>query len=384
MAGITLEGVSKVYPNGFTAVTETSLEIGDSEFMVLVGPSGSGKTTLLRMIAGLEECSSGRISIGDRDVTALAPENRDIAMVFQSYALYPNMNVRENLSFGLRMRGMPKQQRLQKAEAVAELLGLTPYLHRRPGVLSGGQRQRVAMGRAMVREPLVYLMDEPLSNLDAKLRVEMRASLSEMHERLGVTTVYVTHDQVEATTLGHRVAVLSNAKLQQCDTPAALYDSPANLFVAGFIGSPSMNLVPAEISDKKLHFAGHTISLPQSTPGNLPRSVVFGFRPTDLHLDGAGVPKDWPRIEVTADVVEEQGADSIVTFRVDGPKIDIEGKARLPGSDDEATLFADDHRARLAARISGRSRVKGGERVSFAIDANHLYFFDPETGLAIR
>ena len=383
MASVRLEKLRKSF--GKTEVIrDIDLEIGEGEFVVFVGPSGCGKSTLLRLIAGLEDASDGDIWIGEDKVTATEPAKRGVSMVFQSYALYPHMTVRKNIGFGLSLSGTAKETVEERVNRVAGMLQIGELLDRRPRELSGGQRQRVAIARAIVREPRVFLFDEPLSNLDAKLRVEMRASLSEMHERLGVTTVYVTHDQVEATTLGHRVAVLSNAKLQQCDTPAALYDSPANLFVAGFIGSPSMNLVPAEISDKKLHFAGHTISLPQSTPGNLPRSVVFGFRPTDLHLDGAGVPKDWPRIEVTADVVEEQGADSIVTFRVDGPKIDIEGKARLPGSDDEATLFADDHRARLAARISGRSRVKGGERVSFAIDANHLYFFDPETGLAIR
>jgi multiple sugar transport system ATP-binding protein len=386
MAGIILDHVTKVFSNGYNAVEETSLEIPDGEFMVLVGPSGSGKTTLLRMIAGLEEVSSGSILIGDRDVTQVPPEERDIAMVFQSYALYPNMTVRDNLEFGLKMRKMPKQERRERVDAVGKMLGLTPHLSRKPGVLSGGQRQRVAMGRAMVREPQVYLMDEPLSNLDAKLRVGMRASLSELHQRIGVTTVYVTHDQIEATTLGQRVAVLSQARLQQCDTPEVLYNEPANLFVASFIGSPMMNLVEAEISNGSLHFAGHAIPLPLGIPSELPKKVIFGFRPTDLHLVALGIPGAWPRLRVSADIVEEQGADSVITFAIDALPVNIglRGERTEQEQQQEERILVDDKRARLAARVSGRAHVAVGEQIELAIDPAHLYFFDPETGSTLK
>ena len=288
--GIRLEGVTKVFGADVTAVDDVSLDIADGEFMVLVGPSGCGKSTLLRLIAGLEAVSAGRVFIGSADVTDVRPQDRDLAMVFQNYALYPHMTVAQNLAFGLRLRRIPKAERARRALEVARKLGLEELLDRKPSELSGGQRQRVAMGRAMVREPKAFLMDEPLSNLDAKLRVTMRAELARLHERLGVTTVYVTHDQVEAMTLGHRVAVLRDGVLQQVDTPQRLFREPANLFVASFIGSPSMNLVEAELVDGKLRFGDHALPLAE-TARLAQRRVILGIRPTDFG-DGAVMDPD--------------------------------------------------------------------------------------------
>ncbi len=315
MGGIRLEATTKVYANGVKAIDDVTLEIRDGEFMVLVGPSGCGKSTLLRMIAGLEEVTGGRILIGDEDVTDLRPRDRDIAMVFQNYALYPHMTVEENLGFGLKLRRVPKDERRSRVREVSETLGLKALLDRRPALLSGGQRQRVAMGRAMVREPKAFLMDEPLSNLDAKLRVSMRGELTRLHDRLGVTTVYVTHDQVEAMTLGQRVAVLRDGVLQQCDTPQSLFHRPVNLFVAAFIGSPSMNVVEATVADGRVTFAGLSLPLPagSSPVASGPRSVILGIRPTDLRL-AADAPADQPRIMVRPDVVEELGGVSNLLF----------------------------------------------------------------------
>src|SRR4051812_25648835 len=305
MGGITLDAVTKVYPGGVQAVDEVSLEIPDGEFMVLVGPSGCGKSTLLRMIAGLEEVTMGTITIGDADVTDMQPRQRDIAMVFQNYALYPHMSVKDNLGFGLKLRKVPKAVREQRVNEVAKTLGLETLLERKPGALSGGQRQRVAMGRAMVREPKAFLMDEPLSNLDAKLRVSMRAELARLHERLGVTTVYVTHDQVEAMTLGQRVAVMRDGILQQVDTPQTLFHQPANLFVAAFIGSPAMNLVEAEVGDGAVRFAGHRLRLPDDSPlRGSSRRAILGLRPSDFDHTAAA-DASLPRMSVTPAVVEE-------------------------------------------------------------------------------
>src|SRR5712691_8274058 len=281
MAQIALESVTKVFGNDVIAVNEVSLEIGDGEFMVLVGPSGCGKSTILRILAGLEEVTAGEVFIGDRQVTDLPPKERDIAMVFQNYALYPHMTVEQNLGFGLKLAKTPKADLKRRVDDASKILGLEPLMQRRPRALSGGQRQRVAMGRAMVREPTAYLMDEPLSNLDAKLRVSMRAELARLHERLGTTTVYVTHDQIEAMTLGQRVAVMRDGRMQQVDEPQALYRDPVNLFVAAFIGSPSMNLVEAVISDGAAEFAGFRIPLdaarrPAVDDGD---SVILGIRP---------------------------------------------------------------------------------------------------------
>ena len=291
MSGIRLEDVTKRYPNGVRAVDDVSLDIADGEFMVLVGPSGCGKTTLLRSIAGLEDVTAGTIWIGDTDVTEKTPQQRDIAMVFQNYALYPHMSVADNLAYGLKLRRMDKGERDRKVRDIAGKLGLDELLDRKPSALSGGQRQRVAMGRAIVREPKAFLMDEPLSNLDAKLRVSMRAELARLHERLGVTTVYVTHDQVEAMTLGERVAVMRDGILQQVDTPQNLFNRPRNLFVAAFIGSPAMNLVEAKIDGGRVHFAGIDLPLPGGSPlAGEQRRVILGLRPNDFEHGAAADP----------------------------------------------------------------------------------------------
>src|SRR5712691_4276780 len=319
---IVFDDVSKVFPGGVTAVDDVSLTIESGEFMVLVGPSGCGKTTLMRMLAGLESVSAGRILIGDRDITKLQPRERDVAMVFQNYALYPHMDVKGNLAYGLKMRKTPKAEIRRRIQDVARLLGLADLLDRRPRELSGGQRQRVAMGRAIVREPVAYLMDEPLSNLDAKLRIAMRAELARLHERLSTTTVYVTHDQVEAMTLGQRVAVMRDGRIQQVDSPQALYRRPANLFVAAFIGSPAMNLVEASVDGDAVEFGGFRIPF---SPGYAPRArggrVVLGIRP-EAFEDDAFAEASLPRIDVTPTVIEELGSDAHVIFPVEAPPVD--------------------------------------------------------------
>jgi multiple sugar transport system ATP-binding protein len=383
MGGIALEGVSKVFPGDVVAVDDVDLEIGDGEFMVLVGPSGCGKSTLLRMVAGLEAVSAGRIRLGDRDVTDLTPRSRDIAMVFQNYALYPNMRVWDNLAFALKLRRMPKPAMRERVGDVAGVLGLRELIDRKPGALSGGQRQRVAMGRAMVREPQAYLMDEPLSNLDAKLRVGMRAELARLHDRLGVTTIYVTHDQVEAMTLGDRVAVLRDGTIQQCDTPERLFESPANVFVAAFIGSPAMNLALGELTDGRLRVAGIEIPLPAARRHQ--GRVVAGIRPTDLRPATAEDDPAAPRLRAELEVVERLGAESHVIFPVDAEKPAGEAAvaAEQATEDSDATLLADDNRARFTAAIPGRRRFSGGEVVEFVVSPETLHLFDPATGAAL-
>jgi multiple sugar transport system ATP-binding protein len=385
MAGISLEATTKIYPNGVRAIDAVTLDIRDGEFMVLVGPSGCGKSTLLRMIAGLEEVTEGRIVIAGRDVTRLRPRDRDIAMVFQNYALYPQMTVEDNLGFGLKLRRVPRQERVSRVRRVAATLGLETLMERRPAMLSGGQRQRVAMGRAMVREPTAFLMDEPISNLDANLRVAMRAELARLHERLGVTTVYVTHDQVEAMTLGQRVAVLRDGVLQQCDTPQRLFRDPTNLFVAAFMGSPSMNVVDATIGEAGVDFAGYSLPLPAESglPGGR-RDVILGIRPTDIR-HAADAPQDEPRIIVRPDLVEELGGVTNVLFALDAPRVqtDATRAAIEAAADDEATLLADDDRARFCASIDGRRPVALNQDLELAVDHRRLHFFDPLTGDAI-
>jgi multiple sugar transport system ATP-binding protein len=383
-SGVSLESVSKVFPGDVKAVDDVNLEIGDGEFMVLVGPSGCGKSTLLRLMAGLEQLSSGTITIGGVDVTDTAPQDRDIAMVFQNYALYPHMTVYENLEFGLKRRKIPKEERLRRVQEATRTLGLEELLDRKPAALSGGQRQRVAIGRALVRDPIAFLMDEPLSNLDAKLRVSMRSALTRLHERLGVTTVYVTHDQIEAMTLGQRVAVLRDGRLQQVDTPQTLFNAPANLFVAAFIGSPSMNLVEAGIDDGEIHFGGYRIPVP---PGlDVPRGdVLVGIRPTDFEHTASADPS-LPRIRVRADMVEELGAESHVMFRIDAPRVTAEAvrAAADTRKDDEAeALFTDDERAEFTARVDGRFPVPTGSELELAVHVDGLHFFEPETGNVI-
>jgi multiple sugar transport system ATP-binding protein len=385
MSAIRLDRVTKVYGNGVRAVDDVDLEIGDGEFVVLVGPSGCGKSTLLRMIAGLEEITDGSVAIGDVDVTDKPPQQRDIAMVFQDYALYPHMTVRDNLAYGLKLRRMPKAEWRRRVEETAKTLGLDDLLDRKPGKLSGGQRQRVAMGRAIVREPKAFLMDEPLSNLDAKLRVSMRAELAKLHERLGVTTVYVTHDQVEAMTLGERVAVLRGGVLQQVDTPHTLFHRPANLFVAAFIGSPSMNLVDAQITGDRVRFAGFDVPLAEGSPvAGRDARVILGIRPTDFEHPGS-VGRDLPRIRVRPDVVEDLGAENHVVFSIDAPQVSAEAvrDATEDTTGEEGKLFADDQRAVFTAVLDARQPVASGREIELAIDHARLHFFDPATGLAL-
>jgi multiple sugar transport system ATP-binding protein len=384
VSGISLDQVTKVYPNGVKAVDDLSLEISEGEFCVLVGPSGCGKSTLLRMIAGLEDITLGEVSIGGVDVTDMPPQERDIAMVFQNYALYPHMTVRQNLAFGLKLRKLPKAEWQGRVNEVAETLGLEELLDRKPAALSGGQRQRVAMGRAIVREPKAFLMDEPLSNLDAKLRVSMRAELAKLHERLGVTTVYVTHDQVEAMTLGQRVAVLRDGNLQQADTPHNLFHSPANLFVAAFIGSPSMNLVDAEIDGATVRFADYSLSLPEPSPvAGLNRSVILGIRPTDFE-HGEFADPGLPRLRVRPDVVEDLGAEKQAIFAIDAPRVSAEAvrAAEDLAEGDEGKLFADD-RAVFTACLDARGELAPGREAELAVDHNRFHFFDPATGLTL-
>jgi multiple sugar transport system ATP-binding protein len=377
VAEIRLESVNKVYAGGVHAVHDVDLTIGSGEFMVLVGPSGCGKSTLLRMIAGLEEVSEGSIWIGDRDVTDLTPRERDIAMVFQNYALYPHMSVEKNLGYGLKVRKMEKDEIKRRVTEVASLLGLGELLERRPANLSGGQRQRVAMGRAIVREPAAFLMDEPLSNLDAKLRVQTRAEIAKLQNDLGVTTIYVTHDQVEAMTMGDRVAVMRKGELQQVDTPQNLYRNPVNLFVAAFIGSPSMNLVEATIEDGYAEFAGFRIPLRGEAP--VDGAVVLGIRPQDFE-DAAFADGSPPTIEVQATVVEELGSESHVIFAIDAPPVDAESVRAASDDGDQAMLIADDRRALFTAAVSESSNARGGQKLRLAVDSSRFHFFDRETG----
>ena len=372
MAGITLDRVTKAF-GAVKAVDGVSLEVGDGEFLVLVGPSGCGKSTLLRLLAGLEDVTEGTIAIGDRDVTDLAPRSRDIAMVFQSYALYPHMTVRQNLGYGLRARKTPKDEIARRVDDVAELLGLTDLLERRPAQLSGGQRQRVAMGRAIVRQPQAFLLDEPLSNLDAKLRVGMRASLAQLHQRLGVTTVYVTHDQTEAMTLGQRVAVMRDGHILQCDSPSELYARPNDLFIAAFIGSPAMNLVEAFPDGDSIRFGQFTLPAPRAP--RLER-VVLGIRPEAFEEASLARP-GLPTLEATVTVVEELGADAHVFFPVDAaPARDAKASAGqaepLAG---EGTLFT--------ARVEPETTIRVGDRLRLAVEPARFHFFDPETGRSL-
>jgi multiple sugar transport system ATP-binding protein len=348
MSDVRFEEATRIYPGtDAPAVDRLDLHIEDREFMVLVGPSGSGKTTALRMLAGLEEVDSGGIWIGDRDVTYVPPKDRDVAMVFQNYALYPYLTVANNIAFPLKMAGVKKRLREEKVRDVARLLGLEEYLQRKPAQLSGGQRQRVAMGRAIIRHPSVFLMDEPLSNLDAKLRVQMRADISTLQAQLGVTTVYVTHDQSEAMTLGHRVALLKDGRLQQCDAPRVLYEKPVNLFVAGFIGSPAMSMCTLEVTNGSVELGGAHVPV----EANGRPAVVVGLRPESLELASDGVPAE-------VEVVEEFGADAYV-FCV----------AQVGGED-----------TKLVARVEARKAPHRGERVKLQPKPDEAHVFDPETG----
>ncbi|HEX6762943.1 MAG TPA: sn-glycerol-3-phosphate ABC transporter ATP-binding protein UgpC [Gaiellaceae bacterium] len=373
MAGIRLEQVTKAF-GSVRAVDDVTLEIADGEFLVLVGPSGCGKSTLLRMIAGLEEVTDGAIWIGDRDVTDLAPRSRDVAMVFQTYALYPHMTVRQNLGYGLKARRTPKPEVARRVDEVAALLGLGDLLERRPAQLSGGQRQRVAMGRAIAREPQAFLLDEPLSNLDAKLRVGMRASLAQLHQRLTVTTVYVTHDQTEAMTLGQRVAVMRDGQVLQVASPHELYARPRSLFVAAFIGSPAMNLVDATVDGGEVTFGQFRVALPPGVrPAVSGSRVVLGIRPESF--EDAAFAEGAATIEVDVEVVEDLGSDAHVFFHVDAPPITAE---TLEAAADSALLAVD--RALFAARVDPRSAARPGGGLTLAVDPSRFYFFDAESG----
>ncbi len=377
MAEIEFTGISRVFPNGVKAVDDVSLTVQDGEFLVLVGPSGCGKSTLLRVLAGLEEATSGRISIDGEDITELAPRRRDIAMVFQNYALYPHMTVRDNLGYGLKVRKVPKDRMRKEVDGVAGMLGLEEMLDRRPAQLSGGQRQRVAMGRAIVREPKAFLMDEPLSNLDAKLRVGMRASLTQLHARLGVTTVYVTHDQTEAMTLGQRVAVMRDGRILQVDRPQVLYKEPRNLFVAAFIGSPAMNLVEARIAGDEVVFGDFRVPLAadRRPPRGTPDRVILGLRPESFE-DAAFAGDRLPCIDVKVEVLEDLGSDAHAFFRVNAPRVATDV---AEGAGESTELLVED-RALFNARVSADTRARTGETLRLAVDPTRLHFFDPETG----
>ena len=389
MATVTLDKVKKVYPNGFQAIKDLSIDIVDGEFLVLVGPSGCGKSTALRMIAGLEEISGGELRIGDRVVNDVEPKDRDIAMVFQNYALYPHMTVAENIGFALKLAKVSKDEIAERVARAAEILELTNYLDRKPGQLSGGQRQRVAMGRAIVREPAAFLMDEPLSNLDAKLRVQMRAEIAALQRSLGVTTFYVTHDQVEAMTMGDRVAVIKDGVLQQVDTPQNLYDFPVNVFVAAFIGSPSMNLFDATLSvngdSASLRLGSQTLALRAEALSARPslraydgKRVVVGIRPEDLEdaAEAPQVPAD-QHLSVPIKLIEALGSELMVHFSIDAATVDS-------GDPDAVDTHPVEGQANAVGRFSPRSQVKSGDTISVAVATENLHFFDVETRLAIR
>ena len=372
MAAITFDHVSKTYGDGYLAVDGLTLDVNDGEFVVLVGPSGCGKTTALRMIAGLEEISSGEIRIGDRVVNNLPPRDRDVAMVFQNYALYPHMTVAENIGFALRMRKVPKADARKRIEETARVIGLVDHLNRKPKQLSGGQRQRVAMGRAIVREPQVFLMDEPLSNLDAKLRVQMRGEISRIQRQLAVTTVYVTHDQVEAMTMGDRVAVMRRGVLQQFDAPQRLYEAPANLFVASFIGSPAMNVLEG------------TLGLPLPAGIDASKRLAVGIRPEALGLAANG---DGPRVKGVVQTVEALGPEQLVHVEIAAKPVLVddvlEGLVDAEQAD-ELVEIKSDGRATVIARLDASAHVRPDDAVELVVDTRKLHFFDLETGDACR
>jgi multiple sugar transport system ATP-binding protein len=397
MAEIEFDGVSKIYDDGTHAVEDLNLDIRDAELMVLVGPSGCGKTTALRMVAGLEEISKGELRIGDQIVNDLTPKERNIAMVFQSYALYPHMTVEENLAFSLKLHRMPKQEINERVQNAAKTLQIEQFLKRKPKALSGGQRQRVAMGRALVREPQAFLMDEPLSNLDAKLRVQMRAEIHQLQRRLNVTTIYVTHDQVEAMTMGDRVAVMNAGRLLQVDTPQVLYDQPANEFVAGFIGSPAINLVEAQLEQVNggysVAFGEHRLAVDERAARNrsrlkdyLGRQVILGIRPEDFEDASleSGAPGD-RRLKIDVELTEPLGSEVLVYFGTAATGVISSAVQADVGEDADVRLGGEDadDRTRLCARVSPRTRIGVGQAAELAVDTSRLYFFDPETREAV-
>jgi multiple sugar transport system ATP-binding protein len=389
MAEIVLDGVTKVFPDGYEAVKEVSLEIDDGEFMILVGPSGCGKSTALRMIAGLEEISRGEVKIGGETVNERPPKDRDIAMVFQNYALYPHMTVRENMGFALKLAGIDKAEIERKVEDAADVLDLRQHLDRRPASLSGGQRQRVAMGRAIVRDPKAFLLDEPLSNLDAKLRVQMRTELAHLQSRLSTTTVYVTHDQTEAMTLGDRVAVMRSGELQQVGAPAELYGDPRNLFVAGFIGSPSMNFVQAELVGGRVKLPFGEVTVEEAAGGRGDGPVVAGLRPESFE-DAAIVGDELKRgrgivFKAEIDLVESLGSDLYAYFRIEAENVESDQLADLLGDrlDETGAANVSEGQEQVVARLDASSRVRRGAEVELWVDTSQLHLFDPESGASL-
>ncbi len=393
MASVQLEHIGKKYDNGFEAVIDLNLDVKDGEFLVLVGPSGCGKTTALRMIAGLEDITNGELRISNNRMNEVAPKDRDIAMVFQSYALYPHMTVAENIGFGLKLRKTPKDEINRRVGEAARMLGLDELLDRRPKQLSGGQRQRVAMGRAIVREPKVFLMDEPLSNLDAKMRVQTRAEIARIQQRLGVTTIYVTHDQIEAMTMGTRVAVMRKGILQQVDTPQFIYDNPANLFVAGFIGSPPMNLAEATVSRDGLgtwvHLGDQKLlldpALVTSRPGlegaiNDKRKIVVGIRPEDMDDSAVAVGAEHRILKTKVDITEALGSEVMVHFGVDTPQVFTDSNKKSEEEEDNLSRLGAENGSTFVASFNARTRVRPGELVDVAVNTSHLHFFDLGSG----
>ena len=391
MGAIKISSVGKIYPNGTRALEDVNIEINDGEFVVLVGPSGCGKTTLLRMVAGLEDITEGEIFIGDKIVNEVAPKDRDIAMVFQNYALYPHMSVYDNMAFSLKLRKLPKEEIDKKVKDAARTLEISELLERKPKALSGGQRQRVAMGRAIVRSPEAFLMDEPLSNLDAKLRVQMRAELGQLHTQLETTTLYVTHDQVEAMTMGDRVAVIRKGELQQIDTPREIYLYPKNIFVAGFIGSPSMNFVYADVKvsgDKAiLTFAGEEINCVGESLDKLKKvdgkQIVLGIRPEAFEDSTYAKDSEYTEsISIKVTLLEQLGSDSYIHFYKDLKPVQTEAIEEILADEGEDISVLGDQ-TKFIARINPNSTVKEGEEIKLSIDPSKLHFFDPESGKAL-
>jgi len=390
MGAINITNVGKIYPNGTRALENVNIEIHDGEFVVLVGPSGCGKTTLLRMVAGLEDITEGEISIADKVVNEVAPKDRDIAMVFQNYALYPHMSVYDNMAFSLKLRKLPKDEIDAKVKEAAKTLEIDELLDRKPKALSGGQRQRVAMGRAIVRSPQAFLMDEPLSNLDAKLRVQMRAELGELHSQLETTTLYVTHDQVEAMTMGDRVAVIRKGVLQQIDTPREIYLYPKNIFVAGFIGSPAMNFVYAtiDVSGKKTKLTfgdSHIVSsdAPKSLSDFNGKEIVLGIRPEAFEDSVYANDKEFTeQININVSLLEQLGSDTYIHFYKDIPPVQTKAIEEILADEGE-DISALGTETKFIARINPNATIEEGQNINLAIDPSKLHYFDPETGLAI-
>jgi len=383
---LSLKGLTKVYPNGFKAVDDLNIDIADGEFLVLVGPSGCGKSTALRMVAGLEEITSGELSIGGEPMNEVEPKDRNVAMVFQNYALYPHLDVEKNIGFALKLSGMPKPEIDTKVLEAAKILELESLLKNKPAQLSGGQRQRVAMGRAIVRDPSVFLMDEPLSNLDAKLRVQMRAEITRLQHKLEATTLYVTHDQVEAMTMGDRVAVMKDGILQQIDSPSSLYDSPDNLFVAGFIGAPAMNLREArldntagewslEMGEIRIPLARGILEKKRSLAGYEGKNVVIGIRPEAMDDATVTGKKEHPIFSAVTELTEALGSDLLVHFPMDAKAVDAGDPDALKDLDENPLMIA---------RVDPRSQAKPGEKIEISIDTERMHFFDHETRLAIK